>query len=175
VRHDTALASALVVILGGCGNSTQTDPEPLVAPPATEFQSEPVRVTLEGATEVVETRGFVPDGELWRGFLVDRGSEVREVELTSRACYLALAASTEAMREVDLVLYAPDGTEAAQDVLNGSVSALHVCPPHPGTHYLAVRARSGTGLFAAQVFAGPRGLEVRLDDVFGSPPQVSEP
>jgi len=160
-----AFSAAIALVgLGGCDPAVADE-----APPtrrADEFRSEGVAETLERAGTVLQTRGFSPDGDPWRGFLVDQGSQVTEVSLSTGSCYVVIAAGSTSLRELDLRLFDGDGTEVAQDAQTGPGTALRYCPPHSGTHYVAALATAGTGLFGVRRFVGPTGLEVRTDDLF---------
>ncbi len=158
-----------MLLLGaGCDEETASAADP--APRSSEFRSREVDGTLERISEVIQVRGFLPDGEPERGFLVERASRVRELALAADSCYVAVAAGTRLLLDLDLRLHAADGSEVAANATTSSSPALLYCPPHPGTHYLSIEARAGTGLFGLQVFRGPRGLDIRLDDIGGASP-----
>lgn len=166
---------SLVLVLGlacdGDVSAEQPEEEPRVA---AEFRSEHVRTILGAAEQTVQTRGFSSDGDEWRGFLVEQGSAADEAPLRADTCYVILGAGSEALRELDLRVFDSDGTEVARDGQNGPGAALHYCPPHTGTHYTAALATAGTGLFAVRRYAGPTGLDVRLDDLFRDPASAPE-
>lgn len=142
---------------------------------ADEFRSQTVSAALDGAGRVLQTRGLSPEGDEWRGFLVDQGSQVSEVSLRAGSCYVVIAAGSSSLAEMDLRLFASDGTEVAQDAQDaqdaegGSGAAVAYCPPHAGTHYVVALATAGTGLFGVRRYAGPTGLDVRVDDLFRRP------
>ncbi len=168
------VAAALLSVVPACDGGVSAD-EPSEQPrPAAEFRSEHVRTILGAAEQTVQTRGFSGDGDEWRGFLVEQGSAADEAQLRADTCYVIVAAGSEALRELDLRLYDSDGTEVARDTQNGPGAALHYCPPHAGTHYTAALATAGTGLFAVRRYAGPTGLDIRLDDLFREPPAPAE-
>ena len=155
-----------IAFAGGCEHRAQGH-EPQAA--AGEFRSEDVDRSLAAADVVMRTRGYTPEWDVRRGFLVERDSEVIEISLAVDACYVATAAGSAAMDNIDLRIFSSGGSEAARDTTTGAQTAAAYCPPHPGVHYLAVQAESGTGLFGVQLFRGPSGLDMRLDDVFGDP------
>ncbi len=133
---------------------------------ADEFRSDRVDEALDAAGRVLQTRGFSPEGEPRRGFLVDQGSAVGEASLRGGSCYAVIAAGSASLRELDLRLFDGEGTEVAKDAHTGPGAALRYCPPHGGTHYVAALATAGTGLYGLRRFAGPTGLDVRVDDLF---------
>lgn len=133
---------------------------------ADDFRSERVSRGLDTAENLLRTRGFAPEGEEWRGFLIDQGSEVTEASLRGGGCYVVVTAGSASLRELDLRLFDGDGSEVAHDAHTGAGAALHYCPPHGGTRYVAALATAGTGLFGVRRYVGPSGLDVRIDDLF---------
>jgi hypothetical protein len=162
------------VLAAACGDNVEAAPG--VAPPrlASQFQSSEVDASLAGAETIAATRGFSRDGADFRGFLVDHGSIVDEVELEPRRCYVVIAGATQGVGELDMHLYGSDGSELVADRHVGRRAAIGYCPPHPGTFYLAARATEGAGLFAIRRYVGPSGLDVRVDDLFGPAAQESD-
>jgi hypothetical protein len=156
-----------------CGDNVEAAPSP---PPrlANQFRSDEVDRVLSGPDTIVATRGFSQDGTVFRGFLVDHGSLVDEAELAARRCYVVVAGATAGVGELHLHLYGSDGSEVAADRHVGRLAAIGYCPPHPGTYYLTARATEGAGLFAVRRYAGPAGLDVRVDDLFGPAAQSSD-
>jgi len=162
-----ALSFGMLMACDGGVSAEEGAPETHLA---AEFRSEHVRTVLDAAEQTVQTRGFSSDGEEWRGFLVEQGSAADEASLRAGTCYVILGAGSDALRELDLRVFDSDGTEVARDAQNGPGAALLYCPPHAGTYYTAALATSGTGLFAVRRYAGPTGLDVRLDDLFREAP-----
>jgi hypothetical protein len=166
----TVLAFALMLgPLGACDDEIVAEPAPSPRR-ASEYRSERLVPVLEAADEHVRTRGFAPEGDEWRGFLVDQGSAVDEVALEAGACYVWIGAASTALVELSLRTYDSDGAEVAQDAHPGATAALHFCPAHAGTYYVGALATRGTGLFAVRRYAGPTGLDLQLDDLFGGVP-----
>ena len=167
------LSSALVV---GCAEATGSPPEedPEGEPLAAEYRSARVELTVEAASSIVQTRGFAPIGEEWRGFLVDHAADVREQAMRAGNCYLLLAAGSAAMRQLDIRIFDSDGSEIIQDGSEGPSAALTFCPAQSGTYYVTVHASLGSGLFEARAFRGPTGLDVRIDDLFREGPAPEE-
>ncbi|MBX7197594.1 MAG: hypothetical protein K1X94_36450 [Sandaracinaceae bacterium] len=160
-----ALAWLSAWALGAC-DRLEAEQEPAPPPPlAQAFVSSQVSAALGQLARAATTRGFTPEGDDSRGFLVERGPQAVELPLRSGSCYLLVAAGSEAVRELDVTLYAGDGTEVARDESAGRLVALHHCPPQSGTFYASVQATAGNGLFALRVLRGPNGLEVRTEDI----------
>lgn len=135
-------------------------------PRAAEFRSARIEEALDGASEVVQTRGFSPLDGVSRGFLVENGTDVREESMRSGTCYVVLAAASAEMRELDVRIYDSGGVEVVGDASEGAQAALRFCPSQSGTYFVAVRAAAGAGLFGVRTFRGPTGLEIRTDDLF---------
>ncbi len=149
---------------------TACDPPPAPtpseqSPTANEFVSSRVSASLGQLARAATTRGFTEEGPDRRGFLVERGPNVLEIQLRSGSCYLLVAAGSEAIRELDVTLHQGDGAEVVRDGATGRLTALHHCPPQSGTFYAAVQATAGNGLYALRVLRGPNGLDVRTDDI----------
>jgi hypothetical protein len=136
------------------------------APQAAEYRSSSVTRAMDAAAEIVRTRGFAAAEGPWRGFVVEHASDVREHAMRSGTCYLALAAGSAAVRELNLRVFDSDGGEVVQDTTSGALAALRFCPSQSGTYFIAVHAAAGSGLFELRTFRGPTGLEIRIDDLF---------
>jgi hypothetical protein len=132
---------------------------------ASEFRSERVTQTLEEAARVVRTRGFSEQGEEWRGFLVEQGTEVRALPMRAWSCHVVVGVGSAALRELDVRVYDADGAEVARDAEQGVIAALRFCPAQNGTYYVTARAVAGSGLFALRSMRGPTGLAFHVDDV----------
>jgi hypothetical protein len=157
------LALSLLVI--ACAPPAASPTEEEVAPAANAFVSSRVSSSLGQLARAATTRGFTEEGPDRRGFLVERGPDVIEVQLRSGSCYLLVSAGSEAIRELDVTLHAGDGAEIVRDDATGRLAALHHCPPQSGTFYVSVQATAGNGLFALRVLRGPNGLDVRTEDI----------
>ena len=169
-----ALRSVLLALAAsaiGCDGAGAPDAG---VPRAEEFRSERVEAMLEGASRVVRTRGFASEGvswpglaegaDVWRGFLLEQGSEVRAIAMRSGSCYVVVAVGSSALRELDLRVFDGDGAEVARDAEPGPAAALRFCPAQSGGYFVAPRAAAGSGLFAVRAFRGPAGLEWSVSD-----------
>lgn len=132
---------------------------------ADEFRSARVSATIEAAARVVRTRGFSNEGEEWRGFLLEQGTQVRSMSMRTGSCYVVVGSGSSALRELDLRIFDGDGAEVARDAEQGSVAAMRFCPAESGTYFVAARAAAGSGLFAVRELRGPTGLAFRVEDV----------
>jgi len=163
-----------LVLGAGCGDEAEAE-EAVPTRHAADFQSDWVQAVMAEADRAIQTRGFTAEGEEWRGFLVDQGTEVNEAPMHAGNCYAVLAAGSDALAELVLRVFDSDGAEVAVDASSGPHAALRYCPAHTGTYYVAALATDGTGLFAIRRYSGPPGLEVRLDDLFPEPPAGEAP
>ena len=154
----------LFLLAVGCADAEPAGTQPIRR--AEEFRSEHVAGRLEVAENLLKTRGFTPEGEEWRGFLVDQGSEVTEASLRGGSCYVVIATGSSSLQELNVRVFDSDGTQVARDGQAGPNAALRYCPPHGGAHYVAALATAGTGLFGVRRYVGPAGLAVRVDDLF---------
>lgn len=154
----------LALSIAGC-TGAEADEHP-VARRAADYRSDAVAATLDAAGRTVRTRGLEPDGDEWRGFVVDQATEVSEVSLRGGSCYVVLAAGSSALGELDLRVFDGEGDDVARDALAGGAAAVRFCPARTGTYYVALRSAAGSGLFAVRRFRGPAGLPMRLDDLF---------
>jgi hypothetical protein len=145
------------------------------APRAADFRSAAVDEALQTADQVIRTRGFEPEGDPWRGFLVRQAAQVIPIALHASTCYLWAGTGSRAL-ELDLRVYDSEGREVADDGISGRGAALRFCPSMPGTFYLAARSANGSGIFGVRRYVGPTGLDVRLDDLFSAvtPPLAAE-
>ncbi len=151
----------MVWSLGGsaCGEpEVEVAPEPEVP---VAFFSEVLETDLQAVAQRVEARGFREvEAAAWRGFLVDRTTEVEELEMRANACHVFVAAGSEAIEAFEMRVFDSEGREVALNVGH----ALRFCPAQSGLYFLGLRAQ-GSGLFSLRRFRGPTGLDLRLDDL----------
>jgi hypothetical protein len=153
--------------LGETDASESSEPSPAI-----EYRSETVDEGLDATLRAAQTRGFSPDEDAFRGFVVEGSVQVHEVSLSAGSCYAVLAAGSTGLREVDLALFLADGSEGARDTTTGRSAALLYCPVHAGTYYVTVRASAGSGLYGIRVAHGPTGLDVTAADLLPSAPST---
>ena len=173
--HPRSLAPLVLIVLTSAAGTLACEASPASgksatreAPRAAELRSARVREAVDAAARVLRTRGYSPTGEEQRAFVVERASLVHELPLRSGSCYVAMGAASAALTALDLVLHDSDGAPVAHDDGPPDASAaLRFCPPHSGTYSLVARSSAGNGIVAVRVFEGPRGLDVRIDDLFG--------
>ena len=128
---------------------------------AEEFASDELEGRLDSASDQVTARGFTMVEDMWRGFLIDRGTSVHEVELRSGRCHVFVAVGSEAIESFDITVFDSDGSEAHQ---SDGVNAIRFCAPQSGVYFVTL-SPTGSGLFSVRLFSGPPGLDARLDDL----------
>ncbi len=161
------------LLIFGCETPASAPEEPDESS-AADYRSAPVERAMQEASEVLRTRGFEEMGVPRRGFLVEQAADVSEQAMRAGTCYVLLAAATTAMRELTIRVFDSDGGEVVQDTTTGPRAALRYCPAQSGTHFATAEASAGTGLFELRWFRGPTGLEIRIDDLFRTPPEARE-
>jgi hypothetical protein len=84
------------------------------------------------------------------------------VDLPPDACGLFLARGGPSVEDLDLFVYAEDGTMLGADETPGAQATVMVCPPHPLHLYAFGRVAAGRGLFAvsAQIVHGDQSEAV---------------
>lgn len=167
----------LAFVLAGCDPLEEASLSEVAATPptASEFRSSRVQRAMDAASALIRTRGFAELGGEWRGFLVEHSSEVRELPMRSGTCYVAIAAASSGVRDLNLRFFDSDGREVVSDGATGPLAALRFCPSQSGTYYVALVAAAGSGLFEVRTFRGPTGLDIRMDDVFREAAPMPDP
>ena len=126
----------------------------------TPFVSLELDQRLDAAAAGARERGFTAQsGEPWRGFIVDGGTEVQELDLRSGRCHAFIVVGSSAIENLRMTLHDSEGVELLR-----ADGGLQHCPSQSGVYFLALRS-TGSGLFAARRFEGPAGLDLRLEDL----------
>jgi len=163
-----ALACAPLGCTGTAAGDASTDGGTVNADPLGGLLEEPARK--------LRSRGYTEnEDQRFRGFLIEGKADVHPVELRSGRCVTLVAATSEALVALELLLYDGGGTEVARAGDAGSRPVIHYCPSRAGAHYFVVRAAHGNGLYATRGFDSPPGIAGRLDDLFGAPARAPEP
>ena len=136
---------------------------------ARDFYSVPLESALDRVAGRLVTRGFTPEGERHRGFLVEGTSSSAPLSMRSGECSILVLETSGALGELVLRVHGPDGGELARNAGRGGHAALRYCPPNTGTYYVTYTARRGSGLYCAAAFRGPNGIEMDLAGLFPQP------
>jgi hypothetical protein len=74
-------------------------------------------------------------------------------------CYRIVAVGSAEVNDLDLFLFAPDGTQVDSDSQPNDYPVLGstrpLCPPTGGTYRVEVRMQSGQGEYGLEVFRTP--------------------
>lgn len=156
--------------IGGCAGTGEGD----ATADAGTAPADPLASRLEEPTRKLRSRGYTEkEDQRFRGFLIEGKADVHAIELRSGRCATVVAATSEALTSLELLLYDGGGTEVARADA-GAHPVIHYCPSRAGAHYFVVRAAQGNGLYATRGFDSPPGIANRLDDLFGAPAHVPE-
>jgi hypothetical protein len=162
-----ALASAL---LGACGDRDGSGATQLRAREAEELGADDGDLALpipSGATpeQIVELKakkyaaGLVADGEPIKGSVAAGGRSDHLAVLRAGRCYRVVAAGSDGVEDMDLLLYDPEGVLTQQDPAEDRFPVLglqaEICPPEGGAYRLQVHMYKGGGEFAARIYRTP--------------------
>lgn len=103
--------------------------------------------------------GFVAEGELIQGSMVEGARSDHLTVLRAGHCYRIVAAGGHGVEDMDLFLYDPEGVQTQQDPAQDRFPVLglqaEICPPRGGAYRLQVHMYKGGGPFAARVYRTP--------------------
>lgn len=153
-----------LLLLGGCSTPATGQDTPDGGRPV-----DPLADRLEAADTKLRTRGYTPVGEAFRGFLIEGKADVHALKLRTRRCATAIAATSDALAELELLLFDGGGSEVARAVGAGPHPVLTYCTSRAGAHYFVVRAARGNGLYSTRLYDSPPGLAGATSDLFGPP------
>ena len=159
----------VVSLLVACGVDTVAEEEQ--APTADEYVSEALDDELTAIGGRVQQRGYTPEAEVWRGFLVDGSVATRRLGLRSGQCLAWVAVGSPQLRALEISVHDGDGAEMVRSA--PGEWGVRYCAATSGVHFAVLRAE-GDGLFAARRFDGPRGIVMRFDDLRG-PAEALQP
>ncbi|NOY91814.1 MAG: hypothetical protein GXP55_11510 [Deltaproteobacteria bacterium] len=162
------------ILLGACGgdHATQAAPE---EHSARDFYAAPLEAALDDVAERLVTRGFTPEGERVRGFLVEGTAGSTPLALRSGECSVVVLEASGALVETVLRVHGPEGGELARSAGGPGHAALRYCPVNTGSYYISYSARRGSGLYALASFRGPNGIELDLAALFPESSAEAEP
>ncbi len=97
------------------------------------------RAEKAGATTtLVVSEGLGSEGDRTGGYLT----------LPKERCVLVFARGSKGVGDLDLFVYADDGTALATDESSSAEAAVVVCPPHADRAYVTARIATGAGVVA---------------------------
>ncbi|MBI2896119.1 MAG: hypothetical protein HYY06_21355 [Deltaproteobacteria bacterium] len=163
------LATVLLLsALGACTSAATGQDAPDGGRPV-----DPLADRLEGADTRLRTRGYTAVERAFRGFLIEGKAEVHSLKLRAGRCATAIGATSDALTELELLLYDGGGSEVARAVGAGPHPVLTYCTSRAGAHYFVVRAARGNGLYSTRLYDSPPGLAGATTDLFGPPARGS--
>lgn len=99
------------------------------------------------------------------------------VEVAEGRCMLVMARGSRGVEDLDVFVYADDGTILASDEASEKDASALFCPPHPRRAYVAGRVATGYGLIAViaqEVAPGDAARIAALFDAQGEPEEPRE-
>jgi hypothetical protein len=163
-RRLASVAWLVSLLVQGCGAApppapahASPPPAPKITPgeldPRTLLGDLPVRAARLGAgVPSMVTADEATEGD-WRGAFVD---------VPKDACLLGYARVSSTIEDVDMAVYADDGTQLAVDEGRDVHPTVLLCPPHPDRVYVAAHVVDGEGfvVVAAQLVPQVRAAVV---------------
>lgn len=100
--------------------------------------------------------GMVVATPMFRGSLVNGATQDFQAILQPAHCFKIVGVGGPTVKDLDLLLFDPNGVQVQQDTATDSypVLGLHqpICPTSPGAYRVQVRMYKGAGDFGVQVF-----------------------
>ena len=100
--------------------------------------------------------GMVVATRMFRGSLVNGATQDFQAILQPAHCFKIVGVGGPTVKDLDLLLFDPNGVQVQQDTATDSypVLGLHqpICPTSPGAYRVQVRMYKGAGDFGVQVF-----------------------
>ncbi|MDQ3037787.1 MAG: hypothetical protein M3Y87_35665 [Myxococcota bacterium] len=152
---------AIAAALGACVVATGCDSEPYVEPRQIDDAPDlpPPADALEAAIRErapSEAMLMIPSEDVVRGELAE--GERRDFTTVLRAglCYKVLGQGGPGVRDLDLIVYDQNGVLLQRDATQDERPVIGVqraiCPQEPGLYRVEVRAVTGGGTYAAQIW-----------------------
>lgn len=115
-----------------------------------------IRTQMANHTQTVRGQGYSPERELITGSLNDDASEAMRLNLQGGTRYVIIGACDNDCSDVDLRLWAPDGTKVDEDILTDDTPILEFVAPVTGVYRLSVEmatCRQNPCYWGVQVFS----------------------
>ena len=115
-----------------------------------------IYVRLSEVTALLGVEGFVPDANysMQRGTLAREGaSDTQQLQLSAGSCYSITVVGGDGIHDIDLTL-TQGSTQVATDLgVRNAFPSVRQCVSTTGSYTLGVRATSGSGPYAMQIFS----------------------
>ena len=105
----------------------------------------------------MRARGYESYGDQTRGQLAQGATRDIEIQLEGGKCYAIVAVGGATVRNMDLILLAPNGRPADRDVAEDARPIVRVCAGSSGAYRMQVSMADGGGDFVYQAYRWPRG------------------
>ncbi|MFW6197851.1 MAG: hypothetical protein ACOC5B_03215, partial [Myxococcota bacterium] len=153
------LASGLLALLSvACGSSDRGGEEPAGDRAAAKPSPAPIDALTRrfgGVRSAMRERGYDEVRLFGRRFVLERSGEAMPLDLPTGSCSTVVALGGGQLRELQLILYDPNGDEAAVDAVEREGGLVHVCPEGRAAtlpFYLVVEALEGSGAVELALF-----------------------
>lgn len=159
------LAGALMISTGCVGAAAKppvSSPRPTVEPPRIVPGPLEARPLLGDLPTRASQLGAGPLAIIASGPMSEGERVGAFVEVPKEACLLAYARASASLEDIDIAVFAEEGTPVAVDEGPDPKPTALVCPPHPDRVYVAAHAAAGEGLsvLAAQLVPRERAEAV---------------
>lgn len=172
------LHGCVIATLLGCGGTNgpsiatdQLRPLRTLSPADESSAGDSLEARMNSIREQMEQAGL-QRGAIWeRGFIPNGSRETLRLEIPANTCATIVALASSGIRDVDAVLYLPDGTQVAQDGQPDSHPTLQVCTEGEGRYfYYTLHAYEGAGAYLVASFLSERALFSRAAAIVGGRP-----
>ena len=107
----------------------------------------------------MRARGYESYGDQNTGQLAQGGEQTYPIQLEGGRCYAILAVGDAGVRDLDLRLVAPNGSEVDRDVASDARPTVRVCPDRGGNYQMRVQIAAGAGRYVYAPYRWPRGTQ----------------
>ncbi len=115
-----------------------------------------IQSQITNHTQTLRQQGYNPERELITGSLNDDASEQMRLNLQGGTRYAIIGVCDNDCSDVDLRLWAPDGTKVDEDILTDDYPTLEFVAPVTGVYRLSVEmavCRTNPCYWGVQVFS----------------------
>ncbi len=156
MQRRVALLSLIALApLAGCGSDVAPAPPTSISTPR-PAPADALEAALR-AREETDAYALTPYEAPFRASLEEGERASFTSVLAEGFCYKLLGQGDDGVRDLDLLLYDPNGSLAQLDAREGATPTLGserpICPVEPGIHRVEVRMTRGHGAVLAQWYA----------------------
>jgi hypothetical protein len=166
-----AIAAIVALAVAGCAargrTATGANAGPLAAPATTAGQLDP-RLLLGEVVARANRLGAGAPSVVASGESLDNGWVGGFVDVPRDDCLLGYARASASVEDVDVAIYAEDGTTLAVDEGRDVHPTVLVCPPHPDRMYLTAHVVEGEGFAAVGAQLVPKDRAIIVARALGA-------